>query len=737
MYYSSFCNCCIKRFLPGLLLSCLLLLQYAPTLAQADYSRWYFGNRAGIAFLVGTPPVTLTDGVMTSGEGCASIADAQGNLLFYTNGILAWNKLHQPLANGFGLGGFGGASERTPSSATQGAAIVAKPGSATEYYIFALDAAENGLRNGLVYSVVDMSRQGGLGEVVSKAMPIPVPVGDGRITEKMAVVRHANQRDIWVIVHAWGSNMFCSFLLTANGISTSPALSAGGNMHWPNGRSNVNSTNNGGNFASNNYDAIGYMKVSPDGRRLALAQYQAGQVQLFDFNCGTGTISNPVALDAAFPNSYGVEFSPNSNLLYVSGGAGVRQYNLLTAQTVAISSTITLGALQLGPDGRIYQVSNSASLLNVIAAPDRAGLACNYMLQAISLAPNRADLGLPNLLVRPPAASQPLVTFSVIGTEVCVGETTDFTAAIFPVQPGAAISWDFGEASSGPLNVATGPTASHRYASVGTYTATMHVRTASGSQYSYSQPVHILARFSGHVTLFNAAAMPFCAGTSALLSVPPAFCDANLTWQDGSHGISFSTRTPGVYWVDVAVSPQCVTRDSVVVRFQPDVVVRPLGPDREIPCNGSVVLDATSAVAGTTYRWQDGSSQPTLRARLPGKYFVTLTSPNGCTGNSSVQLRAAACPPGTTSGGITASDLLIPNVITPNGDDLNEAFIIQDLPPSSSSLHVYNRWGKAVFETENYNNNWDATGQPAGQYYYYLFVHASKQSYRGWVEVIR
>jgi len=55
----------------------------------------------------------------------------------------------------------------TPNSATQGAAIIAKPGSCSEYYIFTVDAAENDLRAGLNYSLVDRSRQAGLGEVVT------------------------------------------------------------------------------------------------------------------------------------------------------------------------------------------------------------------------------------------------------------------------------------------------------------------------------------------------------------------------------------------------------------------------------------------------------------------------------------------------------------------------------------------------------------------------------------------
>ena len=671
--------------------------------------------------------MALTDGTMVSGEACASISDAQGNLLFYTNGIQAWNKLHQPLANGLGLGGYAGASEVTPNSATQGVAVVARPGSTTEYYIFALDAAENGLRNGLVYSTVDMGQQGGLGEVVSKAVSLPVPAGDGRMTEKMAIVRHANQRDIWIVVHGWNSNVFYSFLLTGAGINSAPVLSAAGNVHQTTAQFSVNGVDPGNN-ANKTHAAIGCMKISPDGRGLALAQYESGQVQVFDFNCGTGTVSNPRTLDTSLPAAYGVAFSPNSNLVYACNGSEVRQYDLLSQQKTRINPASTgVQSLQLGPDGKIYGNQNSS--LSVIATPDQLGVACGYTTRAVELAPNQSLYGLPAVLVRPPVSAAPLITFGVMGTEVCVGETTSFAAAIFPALPGAAITWDFGEPASGNLNTAVGAAVGHRYASAGSYSATMTVRSTTGVQYTYTQVIRILTPFTGHIQVGISGGV-LCTGSYALLSLPSGYLNATVTWSDGSHGLGTTVRTSGTHWVDVSVAPQCTVRDSVRINFLPGVVVRPIGPDRKIPCNGTVVLNATSLTAGTTYRWQDGSTKPTFTASLSGSYFVTLTGPNGCTGNSAVRLTAEQCA-------VVAPAVVIPNVITPNGDTDNEWFKLQGVDARTATVRIYNRWGKAVYEQESYANNWNADRQPAGLYYYWVFIPATKQQYKGWMEVIK
>src|SRR5690606_2425500 len=107
----------------------ILLYAFAGTgiFAQNENTKWYFGNHVALEFMT-NPPTLLNNSAMNVYEGCASIADAAGNLLFYTDGMTVWNQQHTVMANGTGLNGVG--------SAVQAAIIIKQPGNATIYYIF-------------------------------------------------------------------------------------------------------------------------------------------------------------------------------------------------------------------------------------------------------------------------------------------------------------------------------------------------------------------------------------------------------------------------------------------------------------------------------------------------------------------------------------------------------------------------------------------------------------------------
>jgi gliding motility-associated-like protein len=76
----------------------------------------------------------------------------------------------------------------------------------------------------------------------------------------------------------------------------------------------------------------------------------------------------------------------------------------------------------------------------------------------------------------------------------------------------------------------------------------------------------------------------------------------------------------------------------------------------------------------------------------------------------------------------------IPNIITPNGDSKNQFFRLPTTCPPR--IQVFSRWGQRVFEAAAYQNNWDATGEPSG-IYYYLLEYPDGHRVRGWVEVVK
>ena len=86
--------------------------------AQGEADNWYFGENAGVNFSTGSP-VVLTDGQLNTTEGCSTISNSSGDLLFYTDGITIWDRDHNIMPNGTDLSG-------DPSS-SQSAIIVPKP----------------------------------------------------------------------------------------------------------------------------------------------------------------------------------------------------------------------------------------------------------------------------------------------------------------------------------------------------------------------------------------------------------------------------------------------------------------------------------------------------------------------------------------------------------------------------------------------------------------------------------
>jgi gliding motility-associated-like protein len=77
---------------------------------------------------------------------------------------------------------------------------------------------------------------------------------------------------------------------------------------------------------------------------------------------------------------------------------------------------------------------------------------------------------------------------------------------------------------------------------------------------------------------------------------------------------------------------------------------------------------------------------------------------------------------------------MIPNIFTPNGDGVNEVFFIRNKPDATEVI-VSNRWGKQVYASKNYQNDWDGGDIADGVYYYR--INAGGQSYSGWVELLR
>ena len=338
--------------------------------SQGEASNWYFGDQAGIKFHPDGSVTALTDGILYSIEGSSTISDASGQLLFYTNGTTVCNRNHQVMPNGDNLlGNF--------FNSTQSATIIQKPGSLNLYYIITIGDYSNNY--GLRYSVVDMNLNGGLGDVTSEKNVLLL----NNVREKLSVVKKANGIDYWLVTILYSTNQFFTFSLTSSGINITPVISFSGNIISD--------------------DASGYLKFSPKGNKLVMCDLvstgtSGAKAQLFDFDNVTGLINNPIDL---LPNNdnniYGAEFSPNGEVLYVSGHISLYQFNM-NATNIQSSVAVVSGggsALQLGPNGKIYIAYWSSYYLSHIDNPNQLGAGLNIIGQSVYLDGRICRFGLP------------------------------------------------------------------------------------------------------------------------------------------------------------------------------------------------------------------------------------------------------------------------------------------------------------------------------------------------------
>ncbi|QCE41687.1 gliding motility-associated C-terminal domain-containing protein [Psychroserpens sp. NJDZ02] len=98
-----------------------------------------------------------------------------------------------------------------------------------------------------------------------------------------------------------------------------------------------------------------------------------------------------------------------------------------------------------------------------------------------------------------------------------------------------------------------------------------------------------------------------------------------------------------------------------------------------------------------------------------------------------------------TFGALIGSDgLNVYNAITPNGDQLNDVFIIEGVELFKNNLQIFNRWGRIVYDAENYDNSFNGVANknvvgtqgeklPVGTYFYVLQLTEENKSYSGWI----
>ncbi|MFZ4549301.1 MAG: PKD domain-containing protein, partial [Bacteroidales bacterium] len=535
------------------ILGLLLCLVGKDGFGQKEANNWYFGWKQAVNYTTGTP-ASLNTSMMKAYYGSTSLSDSLGNLLFYSNGQQVFNINNQVMPHGDSIMSDG--NSINPCIAFK------MPGSRQKYYLFTVASAVSTKKKSCVnYSIIDMSLDGGNGDVVAFQKNIPLHAADSSF-QTIGAVKHPSREAYWVIVRNYGNpNKFYSFLVDNSGVNFTPVVSY---CILPSGIPNDRSV---------------LMKISPDGKYLLQAWNEFsgkyGSVELYHLDNNSGQLT-PALLFNTYADNSGAEFSGNSEYLYLSNNRGIitggvfswiSQYDLKKINDVTVfensvykmvedTSDIYNGNLLLANNGKIYfckpsiNTTTSNLYLGTINYPFLYGNGCNIQLNGVPLSnSSNSTEGLPTFV------SSFMALFDWTGN--CVTDSVSFTSHFYPFPN--SFTWSFGDPSSGSADTSYLANPKHIYYSPGIYTVSATAVFPNGTSETATRQITI----STGPSIQIGDSIYKCPNDSVLLSPGNGFDE--YLWSNGSHNATMYAKNPGNYWVQARKLGECMSMDSVRV----------------------------------------------------------------------------------------------------------------------------------------------------------------------------
>jgi gliding motility-associated-like protein len=201
----------------------------------------------------------------------------------------------------------------------------------------------------------------------------------------------------------------------------------------------------------------------------------------------------------------------------------------------------------------------------------------------------------------------------------------------------------------------------------------------------------------------------------------------------GDYVLSARKGTDGNSLVDICGN-ELALPSTLPIPIPPSLKRHFISPADTTKCNYSSITLGTSW-GFEKYLWYQGPATSTFKVADPGLYRLSVTDSNGCMGTDSILVKDSVCP----------QNVYLPSAFSPNGDGRNDLFRPMLIGATSYfRFIVFDRWGRAVFETSNPSAGWDGTingrRQPAGVYVWmcqYTLYDRSPQVQRGTVTLIR
>jgi gliding motility-associated-like protein len=354
---------------------------------------------------------------------------------------------------------------------------------------------------------------------------------------------------------------------------------------------------------------------------LAAAIYNIpnNNIEVFDFDNVTGIVSNPVYIPTV-GDGYGIAFSPNSTKLYATlfstTLSALMQYDLTAANIPASAYTVAngsfFGALQLGPNGKVYLSPGLAAFLDVVNNPNVAGVGCNYVANAVSLTPNSCNFGLPNF------PDNLIYSNFSLGNDICG------TNATLDAGSGwVSYNWSTG-ATTQTVNVLQ----------TGTYWA--QVTNSCGTV--FTDTINVV---SGSTPLSLGSDITICSGSATLDAGPGG---SSYLWSTGATSQTINIVTSGTYFVQ-KTEACAVLKDTIQVTISP--VAIPSVTIGQISCFGgttTVTVNVAGGAGNFQYSLYGGVYQNSniFTNVSGGLYSLLIKDGTGCISSTSVLVNEPA-----------------------------------------------------------------------------------------------
>jgi gliding motility-associated-like protein len=189
---------------------------------------------------------------------------------------------------------------------------------------------------------------------------------------------------------------------------------------------------------------------------------------------------------------------------------------------------------------------------------------------------------------------------------------------------------------------------------------------------------------------------------------------------------TLSQQNSGNFYIRTWDDMGCVYIDTIVVPLAP-VPNLDILPDTVFCAND--VFNFHFPNDANSYYWTGYGTSNYIPITFNQVLILNVVTPDGCIGSDTMELNVVDC------------DNDLPNIITPNGDGINDFFVIDDAYSQlGNSIIIINRWGNLMFEASPYLNDWDGEGASDGVYFYVYYPKGRKEepgySKHGFIHVV-